>query len=268
MDQTFHIYLNSEASKQTFHLNDSCTFTQLLPERLTLEPQGKWYCRVTSCNAGFRLSKPHYLLCDLCNESIVRQRKKPILCLLHHKVSEIIEPAWVPVKSRELSQIKIQLQRVDNPTTLTVLLTVYWNLNNMKLYAIAPNANLVAKHFEQMAKGQLPRSRDQHTGYGFLGSRFRLGSYTQMKGGAESKQPQTVRGITPTEVGIQQAKSELQAQTISIKKRLKKKGSKKGITAGSAKGQGQSEEVRGLLLLTTRRRRRRRRRRRLPRKKN
>ncbi len=136
MDQTFHIYLNSEASKQTFPFNDSGTFTQLLPERLTLEPQGKWYCRVTSCNAGFRLSKPHYLLCDFCNESIVGQRKKPILCLLHHKVSEIIEPAWVPVKSRELSQIKIRLQRVDNPTTLTVywqkrlvLLTVYWNLN-------------------------------------------------------------------------------------------------------------------------------------------
>jgi hypothetical protein len=111
----------------------------------------------------------------------------------------------------------------------------------MRLYAIAPNANLVAKHFEQMAKGQLPRSRDQHTGYGFLGSRFRLGSYTQMKGGAESKQPQTVHGITPTEVGIQQAKSELQAQTILIKKRLKKKGSKKGIKAGSAKGKGQSK---------------------------
>jgi hypothetical protein len=119
MDQTFQIYLNSEESKRTYPDNDSGSFTQLLPERVTLEPTGKWYCRVTSCNAGFRLTKPHYLLCDFCNESIVGERKKPILCLLYHKISEIIEPAWVSVRSRVLSEIKIQLQRVDNPTTLT-----------------------------------------------------------------------------------------------------------------------------------------------------
>lgn len=107
----------------------------------------------------------------------------------------------------------------------------------MKLYPVAPNADMVAKHFERMARGQLPTARDQHIGYGFLGSRVKFGSYTHMKGGAESKQPKTVHGITPTEVGIQQAKSELQAQTRIIKK----KGTKKRIKATPAKGKGQNK---------------------------
>ncbi len=119
MDHTFHVYLNSEASKETFPANDSGAFTQLLPERVILEPHGKWYCRVTACNLGFKLTKPHYLLCDFCSESSVGERKKPILCLLFHKLSEIVNPQWVPVKLRELSQVKIWVQRVDNPSSLS-----------------------------------------------------------------------------------------------------------------------------------------------------
>jgi hypothetical protein len=115
----------------------------------------------------------------------------------------------------------------------------------MKLYPIAPNANLVARHFEQMAKGQLPpTSGNQHRGYGYggLGSRFRLGSYTHMRGGADSNEPLTVRGVRPIEVGLAQAQSELQAQANLFKKQLKKKGSRKRIKAAASKGKEKKEK--------------------------
>jgi hypothetical protein len=114
----------------------------------------------------------------------------------------------------------------------------------MKLYPIAPNANLVARHFEQMAKGLLPTSGNQHRGYGGLGSRFRLGSYTHMRGGAESKEPLSVRGVLPTEVGIAQAQSQLQAQANLFKKQPEKKSTKKrAIKANSTKGKRQSKST-------------------------
>ena len=111
----------------------------------------------------------------------------------------------------------------------------------MKLYPIAPDAESVARHFDRMASGKVHTSCGQRAGYGFLGSRINLGSYSVMKGGAGTKEnPQTVRGITPTEVGIQQAKSELQAKshlintttTTTTKKKIKPKG---------ATGKGQSK---------------------------
>ncbi len=114
----------------------------------------------------------------------------------------------------------------------------------MILYPIAPNANLVARHFEHMAKGLLPPSANQHRGYGGLGSRSRHGSYTHMRGGAESKDPLTVRGVLPTEVGIAQAQSQLQAQANLFKKHPEKKTRKKRvIKARSIKGKGQSKSA-------------------------
>jgi hypothetical protein len=120
----------------------------------------------------------------------------------------------------------------------------------MKLYPIAPNAESVARHFERMASGRVHTTRGQRAGYGFLGSRINLGSYTVMKGGAGTKEnPQTVRGISPTEVGIQQAKSELQAQSHVLNKNKKDKKDKKDkkkktttvIKPKGAKGKGQSK---------------------------
>ena len=114
----------------------------------------------------------------------------------------------------------------------------------MKLYPIAPDAESVARHFDRMASGKVHTSRGQRAGYGFLGSRINLGSYSVMKGGAGTKEnPQTVRGITPTEVGIQQAKSELQAQShvINTSEAKKKKTQKKKIKRKGATGKGQSK---------------------------
>jgi hypothetical protein len=118
----------------------------------------------------------------------------------------------------------------------------------MKLYPIAPNAESVARHFERMASGRVHTTRGQRAGYGFLGSRINLGSYSVMKGGAGTKEnPQTVRGISPTEVGIQQAKSELQAQgrVLNTNKKDKKDKKKKKTTTvikpKGAKGKGQSK---------------------------
>ena len=70
MDKTFQVYLNSAASHETFPENTSASFTQLLPERISLDPPGEWYCRLTSCNLGFAPLKAHYLLCDCSSESV------------------------------------------------------------------------------------------------------------------------------------------------------------------------------------------------------
>jgi hypothetical protein len=111
----------------------------------------------------------------------------------------------------------------------------------MRLYAIAPNADLVAKHFERMAKGELTGSRDQYTGYGFLGSKSRVGTYTQMSGGAQTKEPLTVRGMTGSEVAVAQAKSQLDAESNLFKKQTGKKPVTKKIKAKRGKGKAQSK---------------------------
>ena len=117
MDETFQVYLNSAASHDTFPENTSASFTQLLPERISLDPPGEWYCRLTSCNLGFAPLKAHYLLCDCCSESVAGEWKKPVLSLLFRKINEFANPPWVRVKKRELTAVKIWLERVDQASS-------------------------------------------------------------------------------------------------------------------------------------------------------
>jgi hypothetical protein len=112
MEQTFRVYLNSAASEQTFPENTAASFTQVLPERISLDPPGEWYCRLTSCELGFKVIKPYYLLCDCCTESIAGEWKKPVLALLFRKFHEFTNLPWVGVKKRELSTVKIWVERV------------------------------------------------------------------------------------------------------------------------------------------------------------
>ena len=82
----------------------------------------------------------------------------------------------------------------------------------MKLYPIRPGADAVAEHFKKMSKGLLPRSRTyKHSGYGVIGSRLSTGTATIMKRGKVDDRPVVVREMTPAEVGLQQARSELSA---------------------------------------------------------
>ena len=82
----------------------------------------------------------------------------------------------------------------------------------MKLYPVRPGADAVAEHFKKMSKGLLPRSRTyKHSGYGVIGSRLSTGSATIMKRGKVDDRPVVVREMTPAEVGLQQARSELSA---------------------------------------------------------
>lgn len=79
----------------------------------------------------------------------------------------------------------------------------------MKLYPLAPDASAVAKHFERMARGELQKISTATGQVGF-------GGYTQLRA---STTPVTVNQITPVEVGVQQAKSELKARQIAAGRR-------------------------------------------------
>ena len=89
----------------------------------------------------------------------------------------------------------------------------------MKLYPLAPDAEEVARHFERMARGELPDAWRRQVGYGFVGSRLRLGGHTRMtmgkSVGAEKNPGALIKQVTPVEVGVQQAMSELAARELA-----------------------------------------------------
>jgi len=92
----------------------------------------------------------------------------------------------------------------------------------MKLYPFAPDPQDVNRHFVRMAKGVLKGRHSSQVGFGFAGSRLRFDGATTLESGRRSPDP-VVKQVTPTQVGIQQARSELMANE------LKKKASGKSI---------------------------------------
>ena len=100
----------------------------------------------------------------------------------------------------------------------------------MRIYPLAPDAASVQRHFLQVARGELERNgrKERQIGFGNVGSRFRW------PGGASILRPsQDGQGaqlkeqlVTPGEVGVQQARSELVARELQSKKTKKKRGIK------------------------------------------
>jgi hypothetical protein len=106
----------------------------------------------------------------------------------------------------------------------------------MKLYPFAPDPQGVKRHFEKMIRGELPPASSDQIGYGLLGSRMRLGSYTRVSNGGGGVKGAVIKVMSPTEVGLQQAKSALSAQKarerirrVGVKKYRKKKTVKKTV---------------------------------------
>lgn len=78
----------------------------------------------------------------------------------------------------------------------------------MRLYSQPPDARQVDQHFVKMAKGELRDHQKGQVGFGFAGSRLRYD-------GSSTLTPEVVvKHQTPTEVGIQQARSEVMANEL------------------------------------------------------
>ncbi len=87
----------------------------------------------------------------------------------------------------------------------------------MRLYSIAPDPHRVNSHFMKMAKGELNGKRVQ-VGYGFAGSRLNVNASSRLeKAGSQSSPELVVNQITPGQVGVQQARSQLLANELKRK---------------------------------------------------
>jgi len=130
----------------------------------------------------------------------------------------------------------------------------------MRLYALDPDPEVVRNHFVKMAKNELLPDRRQ-VGFGFAGSRLKLGGRTTLmrRPGLESSSsgnkhaPVLVNAMVPSEVGVQQARSQLIAQEIQkeaglglVKRAVKKEKRKKSaIKSRVRKSKSQSGAGRG-----------------------
>lgn len=129
----------------------------------------------------------------------------------------------------------------------------------MRLYTLDPDPEVVHNHFVKMAKNELLPDRRQ-VGFGFVGSRLKLGGRTTLmrRPGLEPSsggkhEPVLVNAMVPSEVGVQQARSQLIAQEIQkeagrglVKSAVKKEKRKKAtIKSRVTKSKSQSGAGRG-----------------------
>ncbi len=85
----------------------------------------------------------------------------------------------------------------------------------MKLFPEAPDPQRVNNHFLKMAKGELHGRRVQ-VGYGFAGSRLNLNASSRLEKQGSSPE-MVVKQVTPGQVGVQQARSQLLANELKRK---------------------------------------------------
>lgn len=109
MTESFHIYLSSEDSKRTYPRNSPADYTTILPERLQLN-KGTWWCGLVELQLTDSLDKPCYLCTDVCTNSIVGELSLPVLCLIRNKSTQPKTRVYAPVKTSELSNIRIYLK--------------------------------------------------------------------------------------------------------------------------------------------------------------
>ena len=103
MEKQFYVHLSSRDSKEYFTGNKSSEFTLKLPEILHLN--GQW--EVALCAITLPKTKPHMkklLVCsDLCGESIIGEKRLPLLRVLMGKIPSSFEPLqYIPVRPLDI----------------------------------------------------------------------------------------------------------------------------------------------------------------------
>jgi hypothetical protein len=90
----------------------------------------------------------------------------------------------------------------------------------MRVYATAPEPNDVRDHFVKMAKNEVNPTARRLVGLGFAGTRLKLGGRSILRGGSSSslgdsgRAPVVIQPMVPSEVGVQQARSQLVTQQM------------------------------------------------------
>lgn len=124
MENSFHMYLSSEDSRQTFPLNSAVNFSCLLPERLQLTNRG-WWCALLELRLPAAVDEPLYLCSNICNDSVA---KLPILARIGAQLTQPNHVVYVPVKIKELSVVQLYLydrfEKLDSLSSGTSYCTI------------------------------------------------------------------------------------------------------------------------------------------------
>ena len=109
MEAQFYVHLSSADSKQYFSKNDTPRFTVKLPEILHLK--GQW--EVALCTISIPKTKPKQkkLVCsDLCGESIIGEKRLPLLRVLTGRIPTSFEPLqYIPVRLQDIEHVTIYI---------------------------------------------------------------------------------------------------------------------------------------------------------------
>jgi len=116
MERSVHIlHLNSSAGIGTSTSSSPHDFIVQLPEALSLDPIGEWFCCLKQCYLGFNWSYPLYLCCSLCSETIAGDRKLPVLRVIHKKEVVIYDDClYLPIRVRDIDQLQIYFLRTKD----------------------------------------------------------------------------------------------------------------------------------------------------------
>lgn len=86
----------------------------------------------------------------------------------------------------------------------------------MRIYPLAPDAEEVRSHFVDMAKNGVKPVARRRVGWGFAGTRLKLGGRSILRGSGPGtgKRPVAMQPMVPAEVGVQQARLEVTTPEI------------------------------------------------------
>ena len=126
MDREVHtVHLHSTSSTSVYEENYCWDFTTVLPRVIVLDSVDEWCCSLVQCYTP-KFVKPLYLCSNICEDSVAGQRRLPVLRVLYSSKTQFDEGCCpVPVRFREISTIRIFLQRADGevPETKTKVVT-------------------------------------------------------------------------------------------------------------------------------------------------
>ena len=110
------MYVSSEDSQDLYPNNNMTDFVVELPETIHLD-EGQWEMALIEAHYDKDIHKDHgslYLLCDVCEYSLVRNNKQPILRKLMYHTSYRVLQHFVDIPTKkEMKRLHFRLVNVN-----------------------------------------------------------------------------------------------------------------------------------------------------------
>ena len=128
MSRPFHIHLSSLDSQTRFPTNTGSDFRVQLPEELTL-PRGEWTLGLTAAHLSSLPETPVFICSDICEETVVGEKKLPVLALITEKQVEPSHVVYLRLKTESLKSIRIYLTDRSGEKLSEPVSTLYCTLH-------------------------------------------------------------------------------------------------------------------------------------------